>query len=609
MNSATMTDPRNAAPAPARMRSPLVALLCKDLRLGAAVFVPSVLILTILAVFSAALPLFGEEFARSWGLPWMASRQDLPARIAYFERVYWMVAFLGGVLTALAIVIGDNGCRARFLLPALPMSSRLVYSSKLAASALVVTFFLAVALSVEVMSADASGIDREFVAAVLSIGVIWAFAAPLFARGFAAAFLVTVCVPIALFILCALAGRFLARIAIEELLVAMDAAPWYQDWESRGSGPGSLARGPIDLAAIVCACATVAAVGLWGAWNARGVTLCRRTPLGFPPARLLRFAGVALLTALVTTVGTAGRTWQTDKKIADSLATARVHAHLSTLPTAELVESFVRSRAQIAPVAPLPNGAISPVWDGVLRASDSYGFGRSPADKRFSRALSVVLRDRRDSDPNGLKDAMRSVLADTPGRTIGMQLAAARWIGDYTHTMVALRGLARPTDDNERAALILALCSNSHIFGPEQPRSTYEEFLSPDRPRPWGFVGWDLLPYRIRGFETDGYLRSVEARVSVVLLLASFERQLRNGTLRLQNEYRPDDRLEVDAATLRGARAAVEQPLGDLARGVGIIKPRGRDITRYTDDETLYLRTSELFDRDKTDPSYLLPEK
>lgn len=87
MNSASMTDPRNAAPAPARMRSPLVALLCKDLRLGAAVFVPSVLILTILAVFSAALPLFGEEFARSWGLPWMASRQDLPARIAYFERV------------------------------------------------------------------------------------------------------------------------------------------------------------------------------------------------------------------------------------------------------------------------------------------------------------------------------------------------------------------------------------------------------------------------------------------------------------------------------------------------------------------------------------------
>lgn len=608
MNSATMTDPRNAAPAPAHMRSPLVALLCKDLRLGAAVFVPSVLILTILAVFSAALPLFGEEFARSWGLPWMASRQDLPARIAYFERVYWMVAFLGGVLTALAIVTGDNGCRARFLLPALPMSSRLVYSSKLAASALVVTFFLAVALSVEVMSADASGIDREFVAAVLSIGVIWAFAAPLFARGFAAAFLVTVCVPIALFILCALAGRFVAGAVIERWLAAMDVARWYFD-PAIPRDRWSLAERPLADAAIVCAYSVVVGLGLWCAWSARGVTLCNHSPRALSPARFLKFAGVAALAALATIGATAVRTWQTDEKLATALATARVYAHLSTLPTAELVESFVRSRAQIAPVAPLPNGAISPVWDGVLRASDSYGFGRSPADKRFSRALSGVLRDRRDSDPNGLKDAMRSVLADTPGRTIGMQLAAARWIGDYTHTMVALRGLARATDDNERAALILALCSNSRIFGPEQPRSTYEEYLSPDRPRPWGFVGWDLLPYRIRGFETDGYLRSVEARVSVVLLLASFERQLRNGTLRLQNEYRSDDWLEVDAATLRGARAAVEQPLDDLARGVGIIKPRGRDITRYTDDETLYLRTSELFDRDKTDPSYLLPER
>ena len=607
MSTVSISSPGAAWPPLGRLRSPFAVLLVKDLRIGAVVFLPGLAILSAVALFCSALPIFGFEFARSSGLMLIWS-EDLAGRVGYFSGFYWLIAFFAPLLSAMAIVSGEGSSRARNLLPTMPVHSRVAYASKVGAVAIIVATFVGIALAVESMSEWMPEVEYGPFAAALSLGLIWSFAAPLFLRGFAGAFVVTLAGPAVLFGFCGLSARFVAGAVIERWLAAMDVARWYVDpvippdrW--------SLAERPLTDAAIVCAYSVVAGLGLWCAWSARGVTLCNRSPRALSPARFLKFAGVAALAALATIGATAVRTWQTDEKLATALATARVHAHLSTLPTAELVESFVRSRAQIAPVAPLPNGAISPVWDGVLRASDSYGFGRSPADKRFSRALSGVLRDRRDSDPNGLKDAMRSVLADTPGRTIGMQLAAARWIGDYTHTMVALRGLARATDDNERAALILALCSNSHIFGPEQPRSTYEEFLSPDRPRPWGFVGWDLLPYRIRGFETDGYLRSVEARVSVVLLLASFERQLRNGTLRLQNEYRPDDRLEVDAATLRGARAAVEQPLDDLARGVGIIKPRGRDIARYTDDETLYLRTSELFDRDKTDPSYLLPEK
>lgn len=607
MSTVSISSPGAASPPLGRLRSPFAVLLVKDLRLGAVVFVPGLAILSAVALFCSALPIFGFEFARSSGLMRIWS-EDLAGRVGYFSGFYWLIAFFAPLLSAMAIVSGEGSSRARNLLPTMPVHSRVAYASKVGAVAIIVATFVGIALAVESMSEWMPEVEYGPFAAALSLGLIWSFAAPLFLRGFAGAFVVTLAGPAVLFGFCGLSARFVAGAVIERWLAAMDVARWYVDpvippdrW--------SLAERPLTDAAIVCAYSVVAGLGLWCAWRARGVALCNRSPRALSPARFLKFAGVAALAALATIGATAVRTWQTDEKLATALATARVYAHLSTLPTAELVESFVRSRAQIAPVAPLPNGAISPVWDGVLRASDSYGFGRSPADKRFSRALSGVLRDRRDSDPNGLKDAMRPVLADTPGRTIGMQLAAARWIGDYTHTMVALRGLARPTDDNERAALILALCSNSHIFGPEQPRSTYEEFLSPDRPRPWGFVGWDLLPYRIRGFETDGYLRSVEARVSVVLLLASFERQLRNGTLRLQNEYRPDDWLEVDAATLRGARAAVEQPLGDLARGVGIIKPRGRDIARYTDDETLYLRTSELFDRDKTDPSYLLPEK
>jgi hypothetical protein len=600
MSTVSISSPGAASPPLGRLRSPFAVLLVKDLRLGAVVFVPGLAILSAVALFCSALPIFGFEFARSSGLM-LIWGEDLAGRVGYFSGFYWLIAFFAPLLSAMAIVSGEGSSRARNLLPTMPVHSRVAYASKVGAVAIIVATFVGIALAVESMSEWVPEVEYGPFAAALSLGLIWSFAAPLFLRGFAGAFVVTLAVPAVLFGFCGLSARFVAGAVIERWLAAMDVARWYLD-PAIPPDRWSLAERPLTDAAIVCAYSVVAGLGLWCAWSARGVTLCNRSPRALSPARFLKFAGVAALAALATIGATAVRTWQTDEKLPTALATARVYA-------AELVESFVRSRAQIAPVAPFPNGASSLGWDGVLRASDSYGFGRSPADKRFNRALSVVLRDRRDSDPKEFKDAMRSVLADTPGRTIGMQLAAARWIGDYTHTMVALRGLSHATDDNERAALILALCSNSHIFGPEQPRSTYEEFLSPDRPRPWGFVGWDLLPYRIRGFETDGYLRSVEARVSVVLLLASFERQLRNGTLRLQNEYRPDDWLEVDAATLRGARAAVEQPLDDLARGVGIIKPRGRDIARYTDDETLYLRTSELFDRDKTDPSYLLTEK
>lgn len=607
MSTVSISSPGAASPPRGRLRSPFAVLLVKDLRLGAVVFVPGLAILSAVALFCSALPIFGFEFARSSGLM-LIWGEDLAGRVGYFSGFYWLIAFFAPLLSAMAIVSGEGSSRARNLLPTMPVHSRVAYASKVGAVAIIVATFVGIALAVESMSEWVPEVEYGPFAAALSLGLIWSFAAPLFLRGFTGAFVVTLAGPAVLFGFCGLSARFVAGAVIERWLAAMDVARWYFD-PAIPPDRWSLAERPLTDAAIVCAYSVVAGLGLWCAWSARGVTLCNRSPRALSPARFLKFAGVAALAALATIGATAVRTWQTDEKLATALATARVYAHLSTLPTAELVESFVRSRAQIAPVAPLPNGTSSPGWDGVLHASDSYGFGRSPADKRFNRALSVVLRDRRDSDPKEFKDAMRSVLADTPGRTIGMQLAAARWIGDYTHTMVALRGLAHATDDNERAALILALRLNSHIFGPEQPQSTYEEFLSPDRPRPWGFVGWDLLPYRIRGFETDGYLRSVEARVSVVLLLASFERQLRNGTLRLQNEYRSDDWLEVDAATLRGARAAVEQPLDDLARGVGIIKPRGRDIARYTDDETLYLRTSELFDRDKTDPSYLLPEK
>jgi hypothetical protein len=606
MSTVSVSSVRSASPPLGWLRSPPAVLLAKDLRLGALVFVPCLAFLCVLVLFSAAMPIFGFDFARSSGLMLMWS-QDLAGRIGYFAGIYWTVAFFAPLLSATAIVSGDGSSPARHLLPAMPVRPIVVYASKAGAVAITVTVFVGIALAVDSISGWRPEVEPGPFAAALSLGLIWAFAAPLFRRGFVGVFVVTFVIPSVLFGLCGVSARLIAGSAVRETLVAMDLARWYAD-PAIPFERWALSKRPLNDAAIACAYAVVAALGLWCAWSARGVMLGRRSPGGLPPIRIMRFAGVALLATLVTTGATAVRTWQSDEKIATALATARVYEDMSARSTAELVETFVRSRARIAPPAPLPNGQITPVWDSVLRADAPFSRS-SPAERGFRRALSAVLRDRRESDPAQLKDAMRSVLAGTEGRTIGMQLAAAQWFGGYTHTMVALQGLARTTDDNERAALILVLCLNSHLFGPEQPGPTSEALASPDRPRPWGFVGWDLPPYRIRDFDIEQQYRFVEARVSVVLLLTSLERQLQDGTLKLQNAYKKDDWLEIDAATLRAAREAAERPLADLARDTGVTAQRSRDPSRYSDDQTLYLRTSELFDPAKTDPSYLLPEK
>lgn len=605
MSTVSVSSVRSASPPLGWLRSPPAVLLAKDLRLGALVFVPCLAFLCVLALLSAAMPIFGFDFARSSGLILMWS-QDLAGRVGYFAGIYWTVAFFAPLLSATAIVSGDGSSPARHLLPAMPVRPIVVYASKAGAVAMTVAIFVGIALAVDSMSGWRPEVEPGPFAAALSLGLIWAFAAPLFRRGFVGVFVVTFVIPSVLFGLCGVSARLIAESAVRETLVAMDLARWYAD-PAIPFERWALSKRPLNDAAIACAYAVVAALGLWCAWSARGVMLGRRSPGGLPPMRLMGFAGVALLAALATTVATGVRAWTTDERISAAIETGRAYDALLARPTAELVESFVQSRARIAPAAPLPDAGGKTVWDGVLRASQPISWEQSPAAGRFERALIAVLQARGDSDPAGLRDALRSVLVDAQGRTVGMQLAAARWLGPYTHMMTALAGLSRAADDDERAALILAICVNASQFGPEQPRSTSELLSSPDRPRPWGFVGWDLPPYRIRGFVGQQEHRFVEARISVVLLLASFERQLQNGTLTLDNPYRPDDRLEVDAATLRVAREAAERPLAGLGRRFGVVPQQRGDPSEYSDDETVYLPTSELFDRAKTDPAYLLP--
>jgi hypothetical protein len=70
------------------------------------------------------------------------------------------------------------------------------------------------------------------------------------------------------------------------------------------------------------------------------------------------------------------------------------------------------------------------------------------------------------------------------------------------------------------------------------------------------------------------------------------------------------DRLEIDAETLRRARAAAELPFSRLAVDFNATDASiraGEPIEDLDDNETLHLRASDLFDPEKTDPSYLSP--
>jgi hypothetical protein len=58
------------------------------------------------------------------------------------------------------------------------------------------------------------------------------------------------------------------------------------------------------------------------------------------------------------------------------------------------------------------------------------------------------------------------------------------------------------------------------------------------------------------------------------------------------------------------ARRTVERPLPELASIAGASRARielGIPISSLHDNETLFLPASELFDWEKTDPSYALP--
>jgi hypothetical protein len=116
-----------------------------------------------------------------------------------------------------------------------------------------------------------------------------------------------------------------------------------------------------------------------------------------------------------------------------------------------------------------------------------------------------------------------------------------------------------------------------------------------------------LVRHRLRDFGVSQQYPSVEARASAFLVITVLERWLREGTLVSDDPSRPLDRIVVDADTLRKALAMADQPFPGLAMAADVISisPVFLRIERATDNETLHLRTSELFEGARVDPVQL----
>jgi hypothetical protein len=611
MNTPTLVEAPRRASARAVHRSPFSAFLLKDLRLARPVLAAGHGILGILAAFYATLPLFGREAERAFLLAYQQT--TLAHRLGELSPIFWLVSALASVFSAVAIASGDSGGRARHLLPALPVPSSLAYASKLAASAVVLCTFLSLSFAVQALPHDAGRPDAAFIGLAVAIGMLWAFAAPLFARNFAGVLVGVVLIPFALLFACAVCAHWLAPVLMRATLAAFDAAPWYHAF------PGvqaeiEFSKPDLEDAMLLSAPATLLVVGVWGAWCARGVVLCRRTPQRLGVARSMQLLGVVACAMIAASVGTAARAWTTDGRIASATEAARFHRELSALPTVELVDAAIARRRHIGSVRQDPSrpyrGAL--VWHAVYTLEDRTAVLRDSSEYNLDRATMFALSDRFASDPDGLMDAAGAALSDPKRDGLGTRLAAARLVGPWTALSVAVHGLAEATDESERAVLVHLIARYAGVLAPKEaleagrPHGVRKVSLSSN------FESWGIPPFAVRAFATEWQYPAVAARASAVLALAALERRVSDGAVTAHNPSLAADRLEIDAETLRRARAAAELPFSRLAVDFNATDASiraGEPIEDLDDNETLHLRASDLFDPEKTDPSYLSPRE
>jgi hypothetical protein len=632
MNAAHLAADRSASPsslAQADTRA-FMALVRKDLRLGAIVFVPCLCALGVVAAYGILLPLLGSQAMRSTGLTIFAS-MDAFERVGHFARAYWVISMFASILAAIAIAAGDSGRAARRLLPALPVSATVVYASKFVATALVVLVFVGISAALGSLSIETlTSIDGRTYAAMLGLGLIWAFAAPTFSRSFAGSFLVVMTVPLAILSGCLLAANWLVPPAVIETIAATEIDRWLP-FAASGTARHRFFDDLIGDSLRISAPAVIAVVGLLGAWNARGVVLCRRGPARLGVSRILKVSAVGLAAVFVSTVATYAATYALHPLISAARKTQRHYKEFAALSTGDLVEKIVDLDDRTVDMRGIPEGM--PAWSGVNHRFRQLPYAGPSPDHHAREAVAHAIGERWAEDAAGIVEAAGAMYADPAQRHVRAQLRLAELCGPRTKLSYAIRAFPEARSEVDRILLTQAVIDGVRLLKPpadptaepptRSPRNAQEANGPREMLRAWvgdwtgasvgASVGaWTAPPFELRDFrpeegaEPRGY-PAVLSRAKAVIVLTALAQRLEDGSLSIATPSYPADRLTFDVEAVRKARVALERPFPELAKQSGAVEPGSADIDRASDDETLYLRASELFDRAKTDPSYLLP--
>jgi hypothetical protein len=428
--------------------------------------------------------------------------------------------------------------------------------------------------------------------ALIGIVVIWPLAAPLFTRSSGSTFLIALLTPPLLIVGSVACASAVVPIAIERLLLVLGAESWATLVEMRPFSyepPHEVFVRALSIAAIV-----VLALSILGAWRARNFVLGRQTHRNDRVRRTLQLFGVFAV-AIVATVGaTTALIWRSDPTVSRAITRVELLEKWRALSNQDLIVAGNHALYGSGPVAE----SESPVLEGLWQRSQPTHSDRWSSDLERLRdereAIQFTLQERRERDGNALHIAANELFRRShqkPVRNLAWAL-----LGSRTRLSYAVQTLPGVTDEAERAHLVDRIAdgidsvwwnlSASEPTRREIPAAVVRE----------NFVGSDA------SFEGSALRR---ARAAIVLEV--LRRDLEAGTLDVADERRPFDRLEIDAQMLRRAREAVELPFPELARVAGVTERKASNVADLIDAETLHLRTSELFDQAKTDPSYLLP--
>jgi hypothetical protein len=596
------------------------ALLRKDLRLATIIILPSLAALALLSLVAVITPLLGEAAMRALGLLALEGRGVL-ARIGAFATLFWITSVFACVLSALAIAAGDSSGRARHLLPVLPVSSRMAYASKTCACALVIAGFLCVTGAVQ-MSGDATMIQSGSIfgyGLLLANGVVWAFVAPLFARTFGGAFVVTIVTPMLLFLACSVVGDAIAFFALKWTLISRDAAPWFGDGSlAESGGLGFEFSMLISNRAWTCSAVVVLAVGLWCAWHARKAVLCARSVRGVTRLGVVRVVACVFAAAGCSGIGAAAVVWNDNPAISRALVAAGTYESYRTMPVDELVRrwgsywAFVDSnRATLFDRSDERHGFEAMFWPIATQDGPASVGSLDPEELIARRLITRAIGERLESDPEGVRAAARALLdADAPRSPIE-QVRLAELIGPRTRASVLLHRLAAgPSREETRVDLIMLLTPCLSMLDPQWDN------MSKWRRQPGEWLGgvdqhaWGLAPFRIDCGGGPKSCPMASARAEAVVFVTALEKRIEEGTFEPTDARSPHDRLSVGKAVLRAARHALEPSFPRLADHRLADSPWLKDATRapsVTDDQSLYLPASLLFDHAQTDSSYLLP--